>query len=262
MPIRKIPGTILKNIFPMDLNQALNNLPTTDKNVLAVLSGGLDSSVMTMMLVEKYGAKRVSAISYDYGQKQKIELDKASNLCKTLGIRHKVIDLSILGDIAKPMSANIGGTDIEMPDIKDVLGDPQPPTYVPFRNMILLSLTMSTAEVENASHVFTGLQVHDEYGYWDTSQKFVDSINAVASQNRTHKVEIVAPFSHLSKAQEIEICREMGKVDLLESTLTCYNPNKKGESCGKCPSCAERIMNFMKVGIKDPIPYSIEIPWN
>lgn len=245
----------------MNLTQALQNLPTTNKNVLAVLSGGLDSSVMTMLLVEKYGADRVSAVSYDYGQKQRIELEKASNLCKTLGVKHKIIDLSILGEIAKPICANIGGTDVAMPDIKDVLGDPQPPTYVPFRNMILLSLTMSVAEVENASYVFTGLQVHDEYGYWDTSQKFVDSINAVASQNRTHKVEVIAPFSHLSKAQEIEICKELGKVELLESTLTCYNPNILGESCGKCPSCSERIMNFMKVGIKDPIPYSIEIPW-
>ena len=245
----------------MNLKEALHNLPDTDKNVLAVLSGGLDSSVMTMMLVEKYGAKRVSAISYDYGQKQKLELKKAANLCKILKVKHKILDLSILGDIAKPISANIGGTDVEMPDIKDVLGDPQPPTYVPFRNMILLSLTMSAAEVENASHVFTGLQVHDEYGYWDTSQKFVDSMNAVANQNRTHKVKVVAPFSHLSKEQEIRICQELGKVSLLSSTLTCYNPNSKGESCGKCPSCAERIMNFMKVGIKDPIPYSIKIPW-
>lgn len=245
----------------MNLEKALQNLPNTDKNVLAVLSGGLDSSVMTMLLVKKYGPEKVSAISYDYGQKQKIELSKASDLCSILGIRHKILDLSILGEIAKPMSANIGGTDVEMPNIKDVLGDPQPPTYVPFRNMILLSLTMSTAEVENASYVFTGLQVHDEYGYWDTSQKFVDSLNNVASQNRTHKVEIVAPFSHLSKEQEIKLCQEMGNVDLLSSTLTCYNPNSKGESCGKCPSCAERIMNFMKVGIKDPIPYSVKIPW-
>jgi 7-cyano-7-deazaguanine synthase len=245
----------------MNLKEALSNLPETDKNVVAVLSGGLDSSVMTMMLVEKYGAERVSAISYDYGQKQKVELEKAAELTKKLGVGHKILDLSILGDIAKPICANIGGTDVEMPDIEDVLGDPQPPTYVPFRNMILLSLTMSAAEVASASHIFTGLQVHDEYGYWDTSQKFVDSMNSVASQNRTHNVSIVAPFSLLSKAQEIEICREMDKVELLGSTLTCYNPNDKGESCGKCPSCAERVMNFMKVGIVDPIPYSIDIPW-
>ena len=245
----------------MNLNDALNALPTTDKKVLAVLSGGLDSSVMTMMLVQKYGASNVVALSYNYGQKQKLELTKAAELTAKLGVAHKIIDLGILGEIAKPISANISGTDVAMPTIKDVLGDPQPKTYVPFRNLILLSLTMAQAEASDASHVFTGLQVHDEYGYWDTSQRFVDSLNAVAAQNRTHKVEILAPFSLLSKHEEIEICREMGKLSLLENTLTCYDPNEAGESCGKCPSCAERIQNFMKSKLADPIPYQINIPW-
>jgi 7-cyano-7-deazaguanine synthase len=242
----------------MKLSKALNSLPSTDKNVLAVLSGGLDSSIMTMLLVEKYGADRVVALSYNYGQKQKVELTKAKELCTHLNVSHKELDLGILGEIAKPISANIGGTDVEMPTIKDVLGDPQPKTYVPFRNLILLSLTMAQAESSNASHVFTGLQVHDEYGYWDTSQKFVDSVNAVASQNRTHQVEIMAPFSHLSKQQEIEICKE----NLLVHTLTCYDPDSEGRSCGKCPSCAERIMNFAKAGMVDPIPYQRDIPWD
>jgi 7-cyano-7-deazaguanine synthase len=245
----------------MNLNDALNALPKTDKKVLAVLSGGLDSSVMTMMLVQKYGADNVVALSYNYGQKQKLELTKAAELTAKLGVAHKIIDLGILGEIAKPISANISGTDVAMPTIKDVLGDPQPKTYVPFRNLILLSLTMAQAEASDASHVFTGLQVHDEYGYWDTSQRFVDSLNAVAAQNRTHKVEILAPFSLLSKHEEIEICREMGKLSLLENTLTCYDPNEAGESCGKCPSCAERIQNFMKSKLVDPIPYQINIPW-
>lgn len=243
----------------MNLKETLELLPITDKNVLVSLSGGLDSTILTMLLVEKYGSDRVIALSYDYGQKQRIELQKAAELCKTLGIQHKILDLSILGEIAKPMCANIGGTEVEMPTIKDILGDPQPPTYVPFRNMILLSLTMSAAEVAKASHVFTGLQVHDEYGYWDTSQAFVDSMNKVASQNRTHKVEILAPFSHLSKTEELELCKEMGKLDLLHHTLTCYNPNDKGESCGICPSCSERVRAFMNIGWIDPIPYSVNI---
>lgn len=245
----------------MNLNDALNALPTTDKKVLAVLSGGLDSSVMTMMLVQKYGASNVVALSYNYGQKQKLELTKAAELTAKLGVAHKIIDLGILGEIAKPISANISGTDVAMPTIKDVLGDPQPKTYVPFRNLILLSLTLAQAEASDASHVFTGLQVHDEYGYWDTSQRFVDSLNAVAAQNRTHKVTIMAPFSLLSKHQEIEICREMGNFSLLKFTLTCYNPDEAGRSCGKCPSCAERIQNFMKSGVVDPIEYQIIIPW-
>jgi 7-cyano-7-deazaguanine synthase len=245
----------------MKLNEALDSLPGTDKNVVVVLSGGLDSSVLLMLLVEKYGPDKVFAVSYDYGQKQWMELKKARDLTGILGVDHSIFDLDVLGKIAKPMSANIKGTNVSMPDIKEVLGDPQPVTYVPFRNLIMLSLTLAHAEVANASHVFTGLQVHDEYGYWDTTQRFVDGINAVADQNRQYKVKIVAPFSRLSKHQEIEICKELGMVEYLANTLTCYNPDGEGKSCGKCPSCAERIANFMKSGIKDPVSYSIDIDW-
>jgi|TARA_B100000579_G_scaffold322845_1_gene272602 7-cyano-7-deazaguanine synthase len=228
--------------------------------VLVVLSGGLDSSVATMMCVDKYGKDNVQTVTFDYNQKQKLEIEKASDLCKELEVKHTILDLSVLGTIAQPMSANISGTEVDMPNIKEVLGDPQPVTYVPFRNMILLSIAMSHAEVQGCNKVITGLQVHDEYGYWDTTQKFVDTMNVVASQNRTHSVEIEAPFSQMSKAEEIEVAIELGQFDLLRHTLTCYNPQGV-LSCGKCPSCAERIMNFMKVGRKDPIPYDIDIDW-
>ena len=245
----------------MNLEQALAKLPETEHNVVSVLSGGLDSTILTYILAKKYGKDRVYALSYNYGQKQKRELDMARATCNWIGIKHKVLDLSILGEIVKEVSANISGTDVLMPTIKDVLGDPQPKTYVPFRNMILNSLAFSFAESNKASHVFTGLQVHDEYGYWDTSQRFVDSMNAVADQNRSHKVKLEAPFSALSKYEEILIAQELGDV-VFEYTLTCYDPDADGNSCGKCPSCSERIANFAKAGIKDPIPYNIDIPWD
>jgi len=229
-------------------------------NVLVVLSGGLDSSVVTMMLVDQYGPDHVKAVTFDYDQKQKIEILRAKELCAVLYVKHTILDLRVLAEIARPLSANISGTDVDMPNIKEVLGDPQPVTYVPFRNMILLSLAFAEAEVQKCDKIYTGLQVHDEYGYWDTTQKFVDSMNAVATQNRQNTIEIIAPFSQLSKADEIEIAIELGQFDLLRYTMTCYEP-KGLLSCGKCPSCAERIMNFMKVGRKDPIPYDIEIDW-
>ena len=245
----------------MKLIDALTALPDTDQNVVSVLSGGLDSTIMTYILVKKYGHERVYALSYDYGQKQRLELEMASRTCSHLNIAHKILDLGILGDIAKQVSANIGGTDVAMPTIKDVLGDPQPKTYVPFRNMILNSLAFSFAEANKASHVFTGLQVHDEYGYWDTTQKFVDCMNSVAGQNRTHKVKLEAPFSQLSKYDEIMIAQELGNV-IFEHTLTCYNPDAEGNSCGVCPSCSERVQNFIKAGVRDPIPYRPGIDWD
>ena len=245
----------------MNLEQALSALPETAYNVVSVLSGGLDSTIMTYILVKKYGKDRVFALSYNYGQKQKLELEMAAKTCEYLGIAHKILDLSILGEIVKSVSANIGGSEVAMPTIKDVLGDPQPKTYVPFRNMILNALAFSFAEANNSSHVFTGLQVHDEYGYWDTTQKFVDSMNAVADQNRTHKVKLEAPFSLLSKFDEIEIAKQLQNVRL-DYTLTCYNPDEHGNSCGSCPSCSERIANFIKASVKDPIPYSPPIEWD
>ena len=244
----------------MNMNEALSKLPDTDQNVVSVLSGGLDSTIMTYILTKKYGNNRVFALSYNYGQKQVKELEMAAKTCQHLGIAHKVLDLGILGDIVKDVSANIGGTDVAMPTIKEVLGDPQPKTYVPFRNMILNALAFSFAESNKASHVFTGLQVHDEYGYWDTTQKFVDCMNAVADQNRTHKVKLEAPFSLLSKYDEIMIAQELGNVRF-DYTLTCYNPDENGNSCGKCPSCSERIANFIKARVKDPIPYNPPIDW-
>jgi len=247
----------------MNMNEALSKLPDTPHNVVSVLSGGLDSTIMTYILVKKYGADRVFALSYNYGQKQKLELDMAAKTCAHLGVAHKILDLGILGDIAKQVSANIGGTDVAMPTIKDVLGDPQPKTYVPFRNMILNSLAFSFAEANKASHVFTGLQVHDEYGYWDTTQKFVDCMNSVADQNRTHKVKLEAPFSQLSKYDEILIAEELGNVRL-DYTLTCYNPTEEGHSCGVCPSCSERLQNFIKARVRDPIKYipGLGVDWD
>tara|TARA_Y100000780_G_C13637886_1_gene399225 strand:+ start:90 stop:857 length:768 start_codon:yes stop_codon:yes gene_type:complete len=235
-------------------------LPEVDK-VISILSGGMDSSIMTILLVKYYGADSVYPISFDYNQKQVVEVTRAADLTLELGTQPlKVFDLSVLGEIAKPMCANISDSDIKMPTIKDVLGDPQPVTYVPFRNMILLTMAMAYAEAMDIYDVFTGLQVHDEYGYWDTTGAFVDSINAVARQNRTHYVTVEAPFLHLSKTDELNICKEMDAVNLLKYTLTCYDP-EDGKSCGKCPSCSERINAFMKVGLKDPIEYRIDIEW-
>lgn len=237
-------------------------LPDTERNVLVVLSGGLDSSTVMIMLCNHYGADRVSAVSFDYGQKQKVELQKAAELTAKLGVKHQVLDLSILGKIAQPYSANISGSEIKMPTIKEVIGDPQPKTYVPNRNMIMYSIVAAAAEVAGADLIFCGVQSNDAYGYWDTTSEWVERMNNVFSLNRKGNIKLLAPFAELSKYDEIKICEELNSLDLLKHTLTCYNPNEKGESCGTCPSCEERTNAFIKANLIDPIPYSKDINWN
>lgn len=244
----------------MTSNEALALLPDV-KGCVVILSGGMDSTITMRLAVEKYGKENVAALTFDYGQKQKREIDMARATTHMLGVKHKIVDAAFLGDISKGFSANVD-TDMEMPTIKDVLGDPRPKTYVPNRNMILMSIAAAFAETRNVDTVLCGLQVHDEYGYHDTTQRWVDKVNDLLSENRIIKIKLVAPFSKLSKYDELNILRELdGNVDLTLFTLTCYNPDTDGNSCGVCPSCSERIANFAKIGTKDPAPYSKPIPW-
>ena len=244
----------------MNLSEILSKLPDT-KGIVVILSGGMDSTIATRLCVEKYGKENVRALTFYYGQKQAEEIIRARSSTGMMGIEHKVLYLEALGKIGQGFSANLD-KNIDMPTIKDILGDPRPKTYVPNRNMILMSIAAAYAEVHDIDTVIMGLQIHDEYGYHDTTQRFVNKINSVLSENRIIKVQIIAPFAALTKTEEIKLLQELdGNVDLLYYTLTCYNPDHLGNSCGECPSCSERIRAFMNNGLKDPIPYKKNIKW-
>lgn len=220
---------------------------------LVVLSGGLDSTTSLRLALEEYD--EVEAISFDYKQKQRIELELAAKTCERLNVKHKIIDISFLNDINKGFSANTD-SDIEMPTINDVLGEPQPVTYVANRNMILMSIAASYAETRKINTIICGFQSNDTYGYWDTTPIFVEKLNSLLDENRTHKIKIIAPFANLSKYDELKAVLELdGNLDLYKTTITCYDPDEQGRSCGTCPSCSERLSAFKKIQIEDPIEY-------
>ena len=241
----------------------LRQLPITESmKAVVVLSGGMDSTIAARLAVERYGAENVHALSFFYGQKQAIEIDYAANNAAALKLaKHTKVDISFLGDMVRGVSANIAGG-LAMPTIRDILGDPAPTTEVPFRNGILLMIATAYAQANGIQTVITGLQAQDQYNYFDTTPAFVSAMNNVLALNRMHDIAIRAPFISSNKAQEIKALIELdGDAKLLDSTITCYNPDGH-VSCGKCPSCAERIKNFAEAGIKDNIPYAIEIPWD
>jgi len=230
------------------------------KNKVVVLSGGLDSTTMLYDIVNRVGNRRVHALSFDYGQKHTIELDKASLSCKKLDVKHTIVDMRFLGDMVSGVSALINGSGISVPNIKDVLGDPAPVTEVPYRNMIMCSLALAYAQSNDIDEVYLGIQAHDQYGYWDTTVPFMEAINSVSSLNRKHSIKISAPYANKSKAEEIKIGNWLELP--YEDTWSCYEgPNDKLEACGTCPTCSERIVAFAKFGKPDPIEYSIKIPW-
>ena len=228
------------------------------KKIAISLSGGLDSTTLLYMLANKYGSENVYAISFYYQQKQSIELDLAKLSCEKLGVLHKTVDISFLGDIARKVSTNISGAEIAMPTIVDILGNPQPVTYVPFRNLLFSSMLLSFAEANECDGIALGLNSNDQYNYWDTTPEFVDRLSSIVELNRLHGIKVVTPLVSLNKTEELKIGLELG-CDY-SNTITCYDP-VDGKSCGTCPSCAERIRAFKNLGQKDPIEYLIDINW-
>lgn len=244
----------------IDVKQWLDAVP--DGKAVVVMSGGMDSAIAARLVSAKLGGENVHALSFYYGQKQSIELDMAQANSKKLGLaKHLLVDISFLGDMVRGVSANISGGQ-DMPTIKDILGDPAPVTEVPFRNMILMSIASAYAQANGLNSIVTGVQAQDEYSYWDTTPAFIGAMNGVLAQNRMHDIQIFAPWQGVNKTTEIQILQALdGDASLLDTTITCYNPSGN-VSCGTCPSCAERIQNFARAGLKDNIPYAIDIPWD
>jgi 7-cyano-7-deazaguanine synthase len=236
------------------------------RQVVVPFSGGMDSTVLLHYAATNYD--RVHAISFDYGQRHLKELESAvyqindirdSDLhgkCKGNVYSHRTIELPFFKDIGQ--SALLTKT-IDVAKAKDVMGDPQTVNYVPFRNLMLLSIACSYAEGVGADTVYHGAAQADSVaGFWDGSQEFLTKINEVTALNRRTRINVEAPLIDKSKAEIIQMGIELG-VDF-SHTWTCYEG--KEESCGECTACALRLKGFIDAGIKDPLNYSKVIPWD
>lgn len=262
----------------MYYEQVLAETPFVDSahKVVVSLSGGLDSTTLLHLMVKKYGKDNVYAISFNYAQRHDVELVCAKETTKKLGVYHKIIDISFLGDIVKGVSAMVKG-EVATPTLNDLEAHKTVPTYVPFRNAILSSIVLAFAEAVGADAVALGVQFGDyanneSYYYWDCSKKFTETMQALADLNDKHSIKYLAPFVSLTKADEIKIGQELG-IDY-GTAWTCYNPmvaetkltfeeepaggknpvyKTHYKPCGVCPSCVGRAEAFTKLGIADPI---------
>jgi 7-cyano-7-deazaguanine synthase len=225
------------------------------KKAVALASGGLDSS--TMMALAKRLGFDIHALSFDYGQRHRCELESARRVVRSLGIMHHMvatIDLRMFGGSALT-------DDIEVP--KNRAGDLGsagiPITYVPARNTIFLSFALGWCEVLGAQDIFIGVNAIDYSGYPDCRPKFLQAFEALSNLATKAGVEgaaryrIHAPLLHMSKAQIIKAGMEAG-VDF-SLTHSCYDPYPDGSACGTCDSCVLRRRGFEEAGVPDPTPY-------
>jgi len=216
-----------------------------------LLSGGMDSTTLLHYTKKRLKVSSVYALSFIYGQKHSRELEMARWQARFAGVTdYREIDISFFGDLTAGASA-LTDVSMDVPDLADLDENQrrQPPTYVPNRNLVFLSLAAGYAETISAQDIFYGAQAHDKYGYWDCTADFLDRINAVLSLNRESNVIVHAPFMRKRKAEVLKIGMELG-VDY-SHTWTCYRGGKV--ACGTCPSCVERAAAFEEVALADPL---------
>lgn len=234
----------------MNLKNIMDSLPclSNNKKVLIALSGGLDSTILMHLLVSKYGNKNVIAVSFNYGQRHSIELEKAKNSAKRLDVKHFVLDISFFKDIVKSKCSLVDNSEVELKNAGEEKG--QPNSYVPFRNFMFASLQASIAETNNCEFIASGIQKQDFYGYWDCRPNFMNALNEVLKCNDSYNLKFIAPFVNLMKYQELELAKELSKqfgFDILEFTWSCYDASSNKE-CGKCNTCVDSSNAFYKAG--------------
>jgi 7-cyano-7-deazaguanine synthase len=220
---------------------------------VCLLSGGLDSS--TCLALARRDGFDCYALSFDYGQRHRVELDCAARVAASLGARqHRVVSFDLRQFGRSALTSDIpvpkGRSAAEM--IQDI-----PVTYVPARNTIFLSFALAWAEILEVSDIFIGVNALDYSGYPDCRPEFTESFERMANLATKAAVEgrirtvIHTPLIRLSKAGIVTLAAELG----LDFRLThsCYDPDAAGRPCGACDSCVLRQKGFEEAGISDPL---------
>jgi len=231
------------------------------KKLVLTLSGGMDSSVLLYMAQDR-GFEEIHTITFDYGQRHKRELScvnkQLDNFASRYGdwvnlkVTNKVLDVNYIRDISP--TSSLTNKDIDNPDISNMAGDAQPVSYVPFRNLMFLSICSAYAESVGAETVWYGAaQVDSLAGYWDGSEEFVDTVNSVTDLNRENRIKVEAPLLVMSKEDIIKEGVRLGVI--FNDTWTCYSDREDGLADATTPSSSMRVKGFVNAGYKDPVKY-------
>jgi 7-cyano-7-deazaguanine synthase len=221
-------------------------------DAIVVMSGGADSCICLVMALKRW--KNVEAVTFDYGQRHKIELKQAHKICKKLGVPHQTIKLSgweaIKGPALLDKNSPIGiNADTGLPT-----------TFLPGRNIIFLSYAAVVAYQRGCNHIVTGVCQTDYSGYPDCRDSSIKALQGALTLGMDYDINIHTPLMWLTKAESIKRAEAIGALPYLALTQTCYEG--KRPACGVCPACKLRIAGFKEAKIRDPIDYEIDIDWS
>lgn len=213
--------------------------------IILILSGGMDSTTLLYDLISQ--KNQVECLSYNYGQRHKIELTLAESTCRKLDIPHKIINIQTINELIQGSSLT---SDIKVPE-GHYADESMKATVVPNRNMIMIALAVGYAVSKNFNAVAIAVHGGDHAVYPDCREEFIKKMDEVCAIANYKPIKIIAPYLHIDKGDIVARGRKL-KVDY-SLTHTCYKGDKL--ACGKCGACQERLEAFRENKVKDPIKY-------
>ena len=218
-----------------------------DDKALVILSGGQDSTTCLYWAVERFGRASVESLTFDYGQRHRIELEAASDVAAEAGVANTVLPI----DTFRALGGNALTTRlIDVPE-DGAQGDSLPATFVPGRNLIFLTFAAAYAWQRDIRHVVTGVAQTDYSGYPDCRRETIDALEKGIALGLERRITIHTPLMHLSKKETVLLANELGAIGAMALTHTCYNGRRP--PCGKCAACRLRARGFAEAGIPDPL---------
>ena len=218
-----------------------------EQKVLVVLSGGQDSTTCLYWAIDRFGLAAVDTVTFDYGQRHRVELDCAAKVAAFAGVNNTCLPIDTL--------AALGGDSLTDTNI-DVASETDPDTglpntFVPGRNLIFLTYAAALAYRRGIPNLVTGVAQTDYSGYPDCREETIIALQQALRLGMENEVTIHTPLMHLSKKETVELARDLGGLPAMAYTHTCYNGDRP--PCGRCPACVLRAKGFAEASIVDPL---------
>lgn len=209
------------------------------EKAIVVFSGGQDSTTCLFWAMKKY--KEVIAVSFNYNQKHKLELECAKDICKKYNVEHHILDLNLLNQLAPNSLTRV---DIEVD--KNAPAEGTPNTFVDGRNLLFLTFVAIFAKQRGINAIVTGVSQSDFSGYPDCRDVFIKSLNVTLNLSMDYQFELLTPLMWINKAETWKLAYDLGVLDIVKNeTLTCYN-GIIGNGCGDCPACKLRKNGYLE----------------
>lgn len=214
---------------------------------LVLLSGGQDSTTSLFWAIDRFGRDNVSAVSFDYGQRHKIELQCAARIAEYAGVPALCLPIDTF--------TALGGdalTDTDVDIDKDTPADGElPNTFVPGRNLVFLTFAAAYAYQNNIDNLVAGVAQTDYSGYPDCREETLRALQVALRAGMESEIVIHAPLMHMSKKETVQLASDLGELSAMALTHTCYYGRRP--PCGECSACGLRAKGFAEAGISDPL---------